>query len=355
MADIETTGVRESIIKAIKSKTDQLTFDSENRLAIQDPPSLNVSLSTRASESTLSSLSSKFPIAVYLSDSIPNTSTTIVGSALLGFDSDGSLWRRVRIDSSGRLVIQNLDVSLSSFSGKFPSAASLSDSLSNPSTTIIGSAILGFDGSYWRRVRVDTSGRLAIQNQPNFDVALSTRASEATLSAIKNALASVGTDKLRTSVVDSLPESPFNITKVGGTAVTGRDWSGDFAKLQNLDIALSAFRDFFRPIIKGSIFNQLVTANTNIFSSDLTPSLATTNNPSYFRIFACFNASGVLSVVKTKGATTVTMQLNSGNALNANALYAFDIAVESGESINLRYSVDATALELKVEEIASVV
>jgi len=127
------------------------------------------------------------------------------------------------------------------------------------------------------------------------------------------------------------------------------------SQTDNLDIALSALRDFFRPLIKGSIFNQSVTANTNIFSSDLTPSLATTSNPVYFRIFACFNASGVLSVVKTKGATTVTMQLNGGNALVANALYAFDIAVESGESINLQYSVNATALELKVEEIASTV
>ena len=146
----------------------------------------------------------------------------------------------------------------------------------------------------------------------NLDVLLSTRASESTLSAIKS-------------------------------------------KTDNLDIALSALRDFFRPLIKGSIFNQAVTANTNIFSSNLTPSLATTGNPVYFRIFACFNASGVLSVVKTKGSTTVTMQLNSGSALNANALYAFDIAVESGESINLRYSVNATALELKVVEIISTV
>jgi hypothetical protein len=115
----------------------------------------------------------------------------------------------------------------------------------------------------------------------------------------------------------------------------------------------SALIDFFRPLIKGSIFNQAVTANTNIFSSDLTPSLATTNNPSYFRIFACFNASGVLSVVKTKGATTVTMQLNGGGALSANCMYAFDIIVESGESVNLQYSVNATALDLKVIEIAS--
>jgi hypothetical protein len=52
-------------------------------------------------------------------------------------------------------------------------------------------------------------------------------------------LASVGTDKLRTSVVDTLPESPFNLSKVAGTTLTGRDWSQDIAKLQNLDVALS--------------------------------------------------------------------------------------------------------------------
>jgi hypothetical protein len=294
MADIETVGIRESIVKAIKEKTDKLTFDANGRLAIQNPPNLDVLLSTRASESTLSS-----------------------------------------------------------FSGKFSSAVALSDSMSNPTTTIVGSAILGFDGTYWRRVRVDTSARLAIQNPPNLDVALSTRASEATLSAIKNALASVGTDKIRASVVDSLPESPFNLSKVAGTSLTGRDWSSDFAKLQNLDVTLSALRDFFRPIIKGSVFNQSVTANTNIFSSSLTPSLATATNPSYFRTFACFNASGVLSVVKTKGTTTVTMKLNGGGALSANCLYAFDIMVEYGESVNLQYSVNATALDLKVIEIAS--
>jgi hypothetical protein len=205
------------------------------------------------------------------------------------------------------------------------------------------------------KLTFDDNNRLAIQNPPNLDVALSTRASESTLSAIKNALASVGTDKLRVSPVDPFPLSPINLTQVSGTVLTARDWSSDFSKLQNLDIALSALRDFFRPLIKGSVFNQAVTANTNIFSSDLTPSLANTTNPSYFRIFACFDASGVLSVVKTKGTTTVTMQLNGGNALNANCLYVFDIIVESGESINLQYSVNATALELKVGEIASTV
>jgi len=59
------------------------------------------------------------------------------------------------------------------------------------------------------------------------------------LSDLTRALSSVGTDKLRASIVDVLPESPFNITKVAGTSLTSRDWSGDFAKLQNLDTALS--------------------------------------------------------------------------------------------------------------------
>jgi hypothetical protein len=138
-----------------------------------------------------SAFSGKFPSATALADNLGNPTTTIVGSALLGWD--GTYWRRVAVDSSSRLKVavdvitltsvnltqvggtnltardwsqdfaklQNIDVALSTrasestlsgFSGKFPSAAALSDSLSNPTTTLIGSALLGFDGTYWRRV-----------------------------------------------------------------------------------------------------------------------------------------------------------------------------------------------------------
>jgi len=109
--------------------------------------------------------------------------------------------------------------------------------------------------------------------------------------------------------------------------------------------------DFLRPILKGSVFNTSVTANTNIFSSDLSP----TNSPTTFRIYACFDASGVLSVVRTKDGVTVTEQLNDGSALVANGAYMFDIIVESGETINFQYSVNATAIVLKVVEIPSVI
>jgi hypothetical protein len=181
----------ESTLAGIKAQTDKLAFDASSRLRINaevvaNPPNLDVALSSRASEATLSS-----------------------------------------------------------FSSKFPSATALADNLGNPTTTIVGSALLGWDGTYWRRVAVDTSSRLkvvveSVANPPNLDVALSTRASESTLSAIAGALATRATDKLRVSVVDVLPESPFNLAKVGGIALTGRDWSSDFARLQNLDVPLSS-------------------------------------------------------------------------------------------------------------------
>ena len=182
----------ESTLAGIKAQTDKLAFDASSRLRINaevvaNPPNLDVALSSRASESTLSS-----------------------------------------------------------FSSKFPSATALADNLGNPTTTLVGSALLGWDGTYWRRVAVDASSRLRVivestANPPNLDVALSTRASESTLSAIAGALATRATDKLRVSVVDVLPESPFNLAKVGGVALTGRDWSSDFARLQNLDVPLSSF------------------------------------------------------------------------------------------------------------------
>jgi hypothetical protein len=60
------------------------------------------------------------------------------------------------------------------------------------------------------------------------------------ISDLRGALSSVASDSIRVIVVTTLPESPFNITKVAGTSLTGRDWSQDFAKLQNLDAALSS-------------------------------------------------------------------------------------------------------------------
>jgi hypothetical protein len=121
--------------------------------------------------------------------------------------------------------------------------------------------------------------------------------------------------------------------------------------LTDLDTDLSNLKDKFTPILKGSVFNTSITANTNIFGSDLSP----TNSPTTFRIYACFSAAGVLTVRRTKAGVTVGEQLNAGASLNANAAYIFDVLLESGETINLQYSVNATALKLAVYEVPSVI
>jgi len=97
------------ILTELQEKVEKadLSFDASGYLNVDvkttiNPPNLNVALSTRASESTLSSLTQKFADAVLLSDTLSNPTTTIIGSALLGYD--GSNWRRVRVNSSGYLV-----------------------------------------------------------------------------------------------------------------------------------------------------------------------------------------------------------------------------------------------------------
>ncbi|MEM2168168.1 MAG: hypothetical protein QXR74_07385 [Candidatus Bathyarchaeia archaeon] len=92
------TRASETTLSGIKTQTDKLTFDTTNRLyvnaaVVANPPNLDVALSTRASESTLSSLNAKLPAASALGDAMANPTTTVVGGALLGFD--GTNWTRV--------------------------------------------------------------------------------------------------------------------------------------------------------------------------------------------------------------------------------------------------------------------
>lgn len=96
-----------------------------------------------------------------------------------------------------------------------------------------------------------------------------------------------------------------------------------------------------------SVFNTAVTAATDIFIKSITSSFY----PSVLRIYASFSASGILSVIRTVNGVSVTEQLNAGNALTANAAYLFDITLDYGETVNLQYSVAATALKVAVYEI----
>jgi len=105
------------------------------------------------------------------------------------------------------------------------------------------------------------------------------------------------------------------------------------------------------PIVKGFVFNTAVGAGADIFATPLSP----TNSPATFRIYICSDTAGVLTVRRTRNGVTVSEQLNSGVNLTANAAYIFDIILQEGETINLRYSVGATILYLIVLEVAGAI
>jgi len=83
------------------------------------------------------------------------------------------------------------------------------------------------------------------------------------------------------------------------------------------------------------------TANTNILSSNYTP-------PQIGKIRVTFgaSASGTLNIVIFSGTTSYVFSLNSGNPLNANALYSFEIPVSPSYTYNIQYSVAATVFYL---------
>jgi len=95
----------------------------------------------------------------------------------------------------------------------------------------------------------------------------------------------------------------------------------------------------------GEVVNGSITANTNIFSSNLP-----ITQPSRILTVAAAGASGTLSLALTVGTTTVQNYLNSGNLLNANSWYEFAIDLPSGVQINYQYTSSTTITILVLSE-----
>jgi hypothetical protein len=90
-----------------------------------------------------------------------------------------------------------------------------------------------------------------------------------------------------------------------------------------------------RPTNKASLFNfNLPADGVGIIANPILALL----DPGLLRIYICPSIAGVLSVLRTFRAVTVTELLNSGNALVAGAGYEFEVPWKTGESINLVYS-----------------
>ena len=95
------------------------------------------------------------------------------------------------------------------------------------------------------------------------------------------------------------------------------------------------------------VFNLPCLPATNISPVEFSPTRALTT----FRIYACFDTGGIVSVRRTAGGVTVGENMNAGNAVVANAAYMWDILVTSLETINFQHSIGATILFLLVVEV----
>ena len=103
----------------------------------------------------------------------------------------------------------------------------------------------------------------------------------------------------------------------------------------------------FTPIEKAKEHNVSITADTDILSSDITP----TNTPCLFRALVAFDTAGVFSAKITKSDDSQTTKFNEANNLVADAAYMFDLLVHEGDSINFQHSANATLKVLRVQEI----
>jgi len=88
-------------------------------------------------------------------------------------------------------------------------------------------------------------------------------------------------------------------------------------------------------------------AAADMLAADLVPA----NTPCTFRVTGCFDAAGILSVETINGANPQVQRFNGGVPLNDNSLYMFEHLVHAGDAINYQYSVNATIMTFRVQEI----
>ncbi len=193
---------------------------------------------------------------VYLVDADGNVVTIADGGtigdaeAVILAGKDGSVARMVKVSSAARLVTDGSEVTqpISASALPLPTGAATEATLATRATEATlatrASAAAQTDGTQKTQVNnganilgVNASGQAAIQNPPNLDAALSSRATETTLAAIKD------TDGVK-KITDALPTGDNTIGRAkvtDGTNVLAVDASGRAAIQDppNLDVALS--------------------------------------------------------------------------------------------------------------------
>lgn len=96
-------------------------------------------------------------------------------------------------------------------------------------------------------------------------------------------------------------------------------------------------------------FNESVSANTDIFTTDLTPKAKT---PCIWRVtIAVSVATAVLKVKITRNNISKLLALNENVALASDSLYSFDIPVRDGDKINFQLTADCTIHIMNIDEL----
>lgn len=117
-------------------------------------------------------------------------------------------------------------------------------------------------------------------------------------------------------------------------------------------MVLSATTIFTGKLVKkASVANgTAVTANTNILSTNITPSASPIAT---FLIYVVLQTNaGKLKIIRTlaDGSTTTSETLNSDTNLVINTAYILSTLLEEGESFNIQYTADSTITKLVVTE-----
>ena len=82
-----------------------------------------------------------------------------------------------------------------------------------------------------------------------------------------------------------------------------------------------------------SVTSYSASANTNIFSSNLTSDIS-----GYFYITIVTNTASVVNLI----FNGITIALNQGNSLNANAGYTFTLPMIAGDTLNVQFATAGT-------------
>lgn len=96
------------------------------------------------------------------------------------------------------------------------------------------------------------------------------------------------------------------------------------------------------------VHNQVgYVAEANILANALAPLYP----PSVFEINAAFSIAGILRATITRGGNTQVVNFEAGAAFPAGSLLTYEMRAEDGDTINFRFSANATILILRVGEL----